>query len=72
MVIFFVGCYLAPDKASTIKCVISAIGQYPHVAAILAVGNFNIYLAAPEGNRCGEDIVAAIATTGPEDISAQY
>ena len=42
---FIVGCYLAPNGADTIKCIVAAIGQRPRGAALLGTGGFNTDLA---------------------------
>ena len=68
---FFVsGVILPPDDASTIKRVVTTIGQHPRVAALLVAKKFNVDLAALEGHRHGEEIVAAITSAGLEDIYA--
>ena len=64
-------CYLFPDNASTIESIIVAIGQRPHGSALLVASDFNVYLVVPEVNRCTDDITAAIATAGLEEISMQ-
>ena len=48
---YILGCYLAPDNASTIEDVVAAIGKRPQGAALVVVGNFNTYLATPEGRE---------------------
>ena len=42
---YIVGCYLAPDNASAIEDVVTAIGKRPRGAALVVVGNFNTNLA---------------------------
>ena len=46
---FIVGCYLAPENASTIEDVVVDISQRPQGSAVLVVGDFNTNLAATEG-----------------------
>ena len=41
-------------------------------AKLLVSGYFNANLAEPEGDRRGEDIAAAMATEGLEDMSAHF
>ena len=53
-----VGCYFAPDDASTIDDVVAAISQQPKGAALLVVGNFNTNLAATEGRAQDEEVAA--------------
>ena len=69
---FILGCYLPPDEAVIIKCVIAAIGQRPRGAALLVARYFNTNLAAPEGSNHREDITASVATDGLEDMSAHF
>ena len=44
------GCYIAPDDASTIESFFTAISQRPWVVAPLVTGNFNMDLTMMEGN----------------------
>ena len=41
------GCYLAPDNASTIEDIFMDISQRHQGATLLVVSNFNTNLAAP-------------------------
>ena len=41
-------------------------------AELLVAGDFNSNLVEPEGDRRGDDIVAAMATEGLEDILAHF
>ena len=68
----FFGCYIYPDYASTIKYIVTSIGQCPHGDATLVAGHLNIELVTLEGDRLGEDITAAIVTAGLEDISVHF
>ena len=65
-----VGCYLAPDNTSTIESVVSALKERPRGTEILMEGEFNFNLVEPEGDWRGEDIAAAMATEGLEDMLA--
>ena len=47
---YIVGFYLSPDNTLTIKLVVVAVGKRPHGSKMLVVGNFNNYLAGPEGS----------------------
>ena len=58
------GCYIAPDNASTIEAFVADIGQWPHRADILVDGDFNANLAAPEGKACDKEISAALFHRG--------
>ena len=68
----FFGCYIYHDCTSTIKHVVAAIGQCPHLDALLVSGDFNIDLVTPEGDHRGEYIAGAIVTTGLEYMSAYF
>ena len=48
---FIVRYYIALDDASTIEYVIMANGQRPHRDALLLSGDFNVNLAAMQGNH---------------------
>ena len=69
---YIVVCYLAPDKTSTIESVVAALKERPRGAKLLVTGDFNVNLAKPEGDRRGEDIAAAMATEGLEDMSENF
>ena len=69
---FIVGLYLAPDKNLTIEDVIAAIIQRPQRGALLVVGDLNTDLTAPEGRARDEEIAAAMATAGVEDINGHF
>ena len=57
---------------ATIERVIAAIIQHPHRDVLLVDGYFHADLAALEGNRHGEDIVAEIATVRLEEMTAHF
>ena len=63
---------MAPDENSTIEDVIVAISQSPRRGALLLVGNLNTNLTAPEGRARDEEIAAAMATAGIEDINGHF
>ena len=65
-------CYLALNDASTIKRVVTAIGQLPLRSALLVAVNFNLNLVATEGSPCIEYIAVAIATAGLEEIYTHF
>ena len=69
---YIVGCYLAPDYTSTIESFYEALKERPKVAEIMVAGDMNTNLVEPEGDRRGEDIAAALATEGLEDMSAHF
>ena len=56
----------------TIESVVAALKERPWVAELLVAGEFNVKLSEPEGNRRGEEIAAALAIDGLEDMSAHF
>ena len=66
------GCYLAPDETSTIERVIKVLKECAKGAELLVAGDMNTNLAAPVGDRKGEDIASALATEGLEDMSVHF
>ena len=69
---YIVGCYLAPDDTLTIESVVAALKERPRGAKLLVAGDFNVNLADLEEDRRGEDITAAMATEGLEDMPVQF
>ena len=69
---YTVGCYLAPDDTSTIERVVEALKGRPKGAELLVAGYLNANLEDPEGDGRGEDIVAALAVEGLEDMPEQF
>ena len=69
---YIVGCYLAPDNTLTIESVVAVIKERPMGAKLLVVGDFNVNFAESEGDRRGDDIAAALATEGLEDMSENF
>ena len=69
---FIVGCYFAPDGASTIEDVVAAISKRPRGGALLVVSNFNTDLVVPEGRERDEGVAAALAEEGLEDMSGHF
>ena len=69
---YIVECYLALDNTWRIESVIAALKERPRGAELLVAEDFKSNLAEPEGDRRGEDIAAAMATEGLEDISAHF
>ena len=66
------GCYFAPDDSSTIESVVAALKERPRGSKLLVTGYFNANLTDPEGYRRGEDIAAALAKEGLEDMLAHF
>ena len=69
---YAVRCYITPDDDSTIEAVVAATSQKPCGADLLVIGNFNSDLESPEENARDEEISAALATMGLEDMSAHF
>ena len=69
---FIVGCYLDPNDAVIIKHTVPTISQSPHGVALLVDWDFNTDLAALEGSNHREDIAAAVAAAGMEEISTHF
>ena len=69
---YIVGCYVAPDNTSTIDTVVAALKEFPRGTELLVAGDFNVNLSDPEGDRRGENIMAAMATEGLEDMLAHF
>ena len=69
---YILRCYLAPDDTLTIERVVKAPKERPKGAAMLVAGDIDANLAAPEGDRRGEDIAAALEMEGLEDMLAHF
>ena len=69
---YIVECCLAPNNNSTIESVVVALKESPRGTELLVAGDFNTNLVELEGDRRGEDIAAAMATEGLEDMSARF
>ena len=66
------GVYIAPDDTTTMKRVVEAIRRKPRGADLLVAGNFNVDIAAPEGDWRVEDIAAELETAGLEDMARHF
>ena len=69
---YIVGCYLASDNTSMIESVVATLKERPMGAELLVAGDLNVNLDKPEGERRGEDIAAAMAAEGLEDMSEHF
>ena len=67
-----VGCYFAPDDASTIDDVVAAIRQWPQGPALLVVGNFHTDMVIPEGWERDGGIAAAMVEEVLEGMSGRF
>ena len=68
----FLGCYIAPDDASTIEDVAAAIIRDPCGDSIWVSRDFNAKLEDPEGSTRTEEIAAALAVSGLQDMNSQF
>ena len=50
---YIIGCYLAPDDADTIDCVVTALGYRPKGTALIVAGDLNTDLEDSESDRRG-------------------
>ena len=69
---YIVGCYLAPDDASTVEDVVADIGKQHQGGALLMLVDFNTSLVAPEGQERDEGIPEALAEEYLEDMSRHF
>ena len=66
------GVYIAPEDTTTMDWVVEAIRRKPRGAELLVAGDFNVDIAAPEGNWRAEDIATELATAGLEDMARHF
>ena len=69
---YIVGAYIAPKDTTTMERVVEAIQRKPRGAELLVVGDFNVDIAAPEGDRRAEDIATELATAELEDMARHF
>ena len=69
---YILGCYLAPDNASTIEDVVAAIGKRPQGATLIVFGDFNSNLVEPEGHGYGKAIPEDVSTAGLTDMADHF
>ena len=69
---YIVGVYIAPDDTTTMERVVEAIRRKPRGAELLVAGDFNVDIAAPEGDRRAEDIATELVTAGLEDMAWHF
>ena len=61
------GVNIAPEDTETMERVVEAIRRKPQGAELLVAGDFNVDIAAPEGDRRVENITTELATAGLEE-----
>ena len=52
--------------------VVEEIWRKPRGAELLVAGDFNVNIAAPEGDRRAEDITTELVTEGLEDMARHF
>ena len=67
-----VGLYLALNDASTLECVMAAIGQSHRDMEILVAGEFNADMVSPYGKERNKTITAAMSIEGLEDTLEHF
>ena len=63
---------MPPDDAQTIERVVTALGDQPRGTALLVAGDLNTDLGAPENDRRGREIAAAMTEAGVDDMTAHF
>ena len=69
---YIIGCYLAPDKTSTIERMIAALKERPRGTALLMTGGLNTRLTDPKNEQRGIEIAAALTEEGLKDMAAHF
>ena len=69
---YIVEWYLAPKYSSTIEDVVLAIIQQPRGDALLATGNINVNLEAPEVQVREKEIMETLSAVGLNEISGNF
>ena len=69
---YIVGVHIAPEDMETMERVVAGIQKKPRGAELMAAGDFNAYIVAPEVNRRAESIATDIATAGLEDMARHF
>ena len=69
---YIVGEYIAPKDTATMDRIVEAIRRNPRGVELLVAGDFNVDIAAPEGDRRAEDITTELATEGLEDMARHF
>ena len=64
--------YLAPEDTTSMERVVEATWRKPRGAELLVAGDFNVDIAALEGDWRAEDIATELATAGLEDMARHF
>ena len=67
-----VRCYLVLHDASTLECIVAAIGQIPSGVDILLIGDYILYMVAPEGQECDNTIAVEMAVEDLEEMAGAF
>ena len=67
---YIIGCYHAPNETLTIESSITALMEHPQGSELLVAGGFNADSVQLEREDRDEDITAALAAAGLEDMSS--
>ena len=65
---YIVGCHLAPGYKTMIRDVEAAMAERPRGTEFIVTGDFNVEFKKTGGRGRDEDIAAAVATAGLEDL----
>ena len=57
---YIIRCYLTPDNAQTIDCVVAKLRERPQVSELVVAVDFSAYLAQPEGVSIEVEITEAL------------
>ena len=66
------GCYLAPDDASSIQSLVRAMEHCPCGATFMVVVYLNFKIMDPEGNRMDKAIAEDLLDVGLEDMCGHF
>ena len=66
------GVYIAPEDTTTMERVVEAIRRNPRGAELVVAGDFNVDIAAPEGDWRAEHIATELATAGLEYMARHF
>ena len=69
---YIIRCYLSPDDTLTIESVVVTLKERPQGAELLVAGDSNVIFLEPEGDQRGEEIAAALAIEGLEDMLSHF
>ena len=65
---YIVGCYLSPNDTLSVESVVAALKERLRGAEMLVAGDLNVKISDLEGDRRGEEVMAALTTERLEDM----